>query len=90
MRIILAIAALGAVAASNPPKKDVVVNGKKVDARIDQKDPVTCKRYPVTGSLAETRKVCMAASEWRQARDDAQAMQGNHTTTCTSPGGCTE
>ncbi len=37
-------------------------------------DPMKCRRMPVTGSLAKTKKVCMSASEWRQARDDAMKL----------------
>ncbi|MGH6780860.1 MAG: hypothetical protein ACREB5_01970 [Sphingomonadaceae bacterium] len=34
---------------------------------------VTCRRYPVTGSLAVKKKVCHTKREWARATEDAQA-----------------
>lgn len=37
-------------------------------------DVMKCKRMPVTGSLAKTKKICMSEADWRQARDDAMRL----------------
>jgi hypothetical protein len=37
-------------------------------------DPMKCKRMPVTGSLVQSKKVCMSEADWRQQRDDANNL----------------
>ena len=56
--------------------------GSKPTADAAAADPnkKICKRYTVTGSLAQTQKVCKTRAEWNrhhaQTRTDAQNMMG--------------
>jgi hypothetical protein len=34
-------------------------------------EKLICKREPVTGSLARSRKTCKTAAQWRQSQDQA-------------------
>ena len=54
------------------------------------KDPLLCKRFPVTGNLARTKRVCMWESEWRQNHNDVQRIGGDRVTGCTRPDGCAD
>ena len=63
----------------------------------DRNDPnfVVCRRESVTGSLAQTKKICMTRAEWaartRNSQEGAQAMQNSgHVNSCGSgqPGVC--
>lgn len=58
------------VAAPNPAaaKDPVSVSG----AVSTPDDPVTCRKFKVTGSLIGKVKECRTASEWRRVRDAAQ------------------
>lgn len=81
----LAIILLVAVPATTLAKtQQVTVVGKKKDPREDREDRVTCKTFPVTGTLAQTRRVCMAASHWRQERDDIQSFGTVKGTSCST------
>ncbi len=62
---------------------------KAVPGQGAVKDPLVCKRYPVTGNLARSKRVCMWESEWRQNYHDVQTVGGEHATGCTRPDGCT-
>jgi hypothetical protein len=62
----------------------------------DDPNKVICRRESVTGSFAQTRKVCMTRAEWVQRTRDAQALgtdmqERSRINSCaapTTPGAC--
>jgi hypothetical protein len=62
----------------------------------DDPNKVICRRESVTGSYAQTRKVCMTRAEWVQRTRDAQALgtdmqERGRINSCaapTTPGAC--
>lgn len=59
------------VAAPGPEATKVLVS---VSGKVSTaEDPVTCRKYTVTGSLVRKVKECRTASEWRKVTDAAQA-----------------
>lgn len=69
MWIIVLGGMLVAAPAAGPAKELVSVSG----AVSTPDDPVTCRKFKVTGSLIGKVKECRTASEWRRVRDSAQA-----------------
>jgi hypothetical protein len=67
--ITVALCAASAFAAPKPDKVDV-------ETVSDAPDKVICKRYPVTGSLVQTRKVCGTKEDWVKMRENLQRMNG--------------
>ena len=58
--LIMAFLLLGSGAEATPP------------ASTPPADPVICKRFDETGSLARKRKVCRTKSEWSKATSELQ------------------
>ena len=56
-------------------------------AAADGSDKKICKRFRVTGSLAQTRKVCKTRMEWLRAQDESRdAGEGMRKPICTGAG----
>lgn len=70
-----------AVTASGVVPFAAYANTKDAKPKLSRDDPnyVICRREAVTGSLAQTRKVCMTRAEWversRGAQETGQRMQ---------------
>ncbi len=65
--------------------------------QLSRDDPnrVICRREAITGSLSQTRKVCMTRADWAARTRDAQAMgtelqERGRINSCgsTTPGAC--
>jgi hypothetical protein len=69
MWVILLSALLVGTPAGTPAKPLVSVSG----AVSTPEDPVTCRKFKVTGSLAGRVKECRTESEWRKISDAARA-----------------
>jgi hypothetical protein len=53
----------------------------------DERGRVICKKFPETGSLVKTYKICKTKAEWELGRDRVRESMGNNPASCRSANG---
>jgi hypothetical protein len=53
----------------------------------EDRSRVICKKFPETGSLVKTYRVCKTKAEWELGRDRVREGMSNNPASCRSAGG---
>lgn len=85
MRVALGMAA--ATLAAPALAQDTAADATEEDAKLDQ---VVCKRFDVTGSLAQKKKICATRREWAKAERKQDRDAKEWTDRMRQPGFATE
>jgi len=82
--ITLAFASLLLIA---PAAQPVAAGSPREKAPADR-DKIVCKRFPKTGSLAETYRTCKPESEWQRERENVRQVNWSSPCKSAESGSC--